>query len=302
MAGRQKDAWPRPRQRQPDMSIKDYMEKQLTSLHYTSSDFNLIDKTQGFLLGALILIFLPFLHIGVFYSMIWVPDKPPIDRSSCTCSCFDTIFRGRYEAPGAVSYKHVYFNATKETFKIWIFTVLFVLMTYESIKYLYKLCRVGKVRKTMFVLYLANIYPHYYSWWSFFSYYNEEIFQFYSNHFYFMMTEIIVTVVVLNLCNAESEIASWKILLIITINSMHIMISLSNQFITHVIHGRGQQFQNARNIGLMIPDVLHILIPVFDLYRYSKANRMGITDLFHKEELMLCVMAATFGTLIGFVL
>lgn len=25
---------------------------------------------------------------------IWVPDKPKIDRYGCTCSCFDTVFRG----------------------------------------------------------------------------------------------------------------------------------------------------------------------------------------------------------------
>lgn len=32
---------------------------------------------------------------GVFYLKIWVPDKPPIDRQGCTCSCFDTVFRGK---------------------------------------------------------------------------------------------------------------------------------------------------------------------------------------------------------------
>ncbi|ESO86454.1 hypothetical protein LOTGIDRAFT_129401 [Lottia gigantea] len=231
--------------------------------------------------------------------MIWVPDKAPIDRQSCTCSCFDTVFRGRYENPGPVSYKHLYFNATKETFKIWVFTVIFILMCYESVKYLYKLFRCGNVRKSMFVLYLANIYPHYYAWWSFLNYFNEGMYQFHANQYYFTITEIIASVVVLNLCNAANNIASWKMLLIITINSMHIMVSAANQFIVHVIHGRGQRFQNARNIALMIPDILHVLIPIFLLYRYARQNKLGMTDLFYKEELLICFIAVTFGTLVG---
>ena len=33
--------------------------------------------------------------IGVFYLMIWTPDKPEIDKAKCKCDCFDTVFRGR---------------------------------------------------------------------------------------------------------------------------------------------------------------------------------------------------------------
>ncbi|XP_050394187.1 uncharacterized protein LOC126812054 [Patella vulgata] len=241
-----------------------------------SPDSKLLHKTRAFLLGSGLLIFLPFLHIGIFHQMIWVPDKTPINRDSCRCSCFDTVMRGSYEKPGNSRYKHLYFNATQETFKIWIFTVLFVLMTYESIKYLYKLFKMGNVRMTMFVLYLANIYPHYYSWWSFLSYYNESFYLYFYNHFYFMLTEILVTVLVLNLCDTKNQIASWKILLIITINSMHIAVSCSNQFIEHVILKTGKSFQNARNIGLMIPDVLHVVLCIYELYNFAKRNRISI--------------------------
>ncbi|XP_050388965.1 uncharacterized protein LOC126807992 [Patella vulgata] len=251
-------------------------------------DSKLLHKTRAFLLGSGLLICLPFLHIGFVHKMIWVPYKTPVNRDSCTCSCFDTVMRGSYEKPGNSSYKHLYFNATKETFKIWILTVLFVLMTYESIKYLYKLFRKGDVRMTMFVLYLANIYPNYYSWWDFLNYYNESFYLYFYNDFYFMLTEILVTVLVLNLCDTKNQIASWKILLIITINSMHIVVSCSNQFIEQVILKTGKSFQNARNIGLTIPDVLHVVLCIYILYNYAKLNRVSFKTMFTGRELILC--------------
>ena len=30
---------------------------------------------------------------GLFYNF-WARDKPKVNEQSCTCSCFDTIFRG----------------------------------------------------------------------------------------------------------------------------------------------------------------------------------------------------------------
>ncbi|XP_067669462.1 uncharacterized protein [Haliotis asinina] len=280
--------------------MKAYMEKQLTDLHYQQSGFHFKDKFYAVFFGALVIIMLPFLHIGVFYRLIWVPDKPPIDKYGCGCTCFDTVFRGRYEMPGpGVSYKHIYFNATKETFKIWIATVLFVLLFYESVKYLVALFRRGSVRWSMFLLYVINLYPHYYSWWSFFSYYNEEFYTYFKHHMFFAITEIIATVIVLSLCNAENDVASWKISAIVTINTIHILVSGLDQFISHVIEGHGTTFQNVRNIGLMIPDFLHIVIPVVVFLRWAKKNNIPFFQLCYKEELIMCVVLTTLGTVLG---
>ncbi|KAL5003898.1 hypothetical protein ScPMuIL_017354 [Solemya velum] len=118
--------------------MQSFVERQLTDLHYTCSQSvsNYRDKVLAFFFGATMVVLLPYLHIGVFYMKIWVPDKPHINKKSCKCTCFDTIMRGAYENPGTTSYKHVYFNATWQTFRIWIVTVIFILMAYESAKYI----------------------------------------------------------------------------------------------------------------------------------------------------------------------
>lgn len=283
-------------------SMQDYVEKRLTEVHYVAVENRFCDKFIGIALAALFLVLMPYLHIGIFYLKIWVPDKPPIDKQTCTCSCFDTVFRGRYEMPGPVTYKHVYFNATANTFKIWVTTIVFFILFYESVKYLVAVYRHSSFRAIWLTLYLINLYPHYYSWWSFFSYYNEEFYTFFSHHMFFCVTEVFTTAIVLNLCNSKNELKAWKMMVILAINLVHIIVSGSDQFIAHVLQGRGTNFQNARNIGLMIPDVLHIIIPGLEFYRIIKRSEKSFSDLCFKEEIILFILFITVGTLFGRIL
>ena len=208
-------------------------------------------------------------------------------------------FSGAYENPGMTTYKHVYFNTTWQTFRIWIFTILFILLAYESIKYVIPLVRKGNIRQTMFALYLVNLYPHYYSWWSYFSYYNEDFYTYFKHHMWFTVTEIIVTCLVLNLTDIRNEIISWKILAIVSINVMHILVGGMDQFISDVIYGKGAMFHKARNLGLMIPDLLHVIIPLWELYQYALRKELKIQEICYKEEIFLCLVFVTFGTFIG---
>ncbi|CAG5117828.1 unnamed protein product [Candidula unifasciata] len=283
-------------------SMDGYVERRLTEVHYSAKDYKFCDKFIAILIAAFLLVIMPYLHIGVFYLKIWVPDKPPVDRQGCTCSCFDTVFRGRYEMPGLVTYKHVYFNATANTFKIWVTTVVFFILFYESIKYLVNVYRTSSFRKMWLLLYIINLYPHYYSWWSFFSYYNEEFYTFFMHHMFFCVTEIFTTAIVLNLCNQKSEIKAWKMMMVLSINLVHIIVSGSDQFIAHVLQGRGTGFQNARNIGLMIPDVFHILIPSYEFYKFIKYNDVKMSEMCYKEEILLLILFITLGVFFGRIL
>ncbi|KAH3852219.1 hypothetical protein DPMN_094720 [Dreissena polymorpha] len=114
--------------------MQSYMERQLGSLHDSSapSVTSYKDNVFSFIIGTFVISILPYLHIGVVHLWMWVPDKPSITRNNCTCSCFDTVMKGEYEQPGTTGYKHVYFNATWQTLRIWIFTIVFVLLARAS--------------------------------------------------------------------------------------------------------------------------------------------------------------------------
>ncbi|XP_025080095.1 uncharacterized protein LOC112555793 isoform X2 [Pomacea canaliculata] len=280
--------------------MQEYVEDRLTELHEVAVKNKFLDKFFAFVLASFLIVILPYLHIGVFYMKIWVPDKPKIDRYGCTCSCFDTVFRGRYENPGMVTYKHVYFNATSSTFQIWVFTTVFILLFYESLRYLVGLFRSGvPIRRSMLLLYVVNLYPHYYSWWSFFSYYNEELYTYFTHHFLFTITEMITTAIVLNLCNRDNSLSSWKVATIISINLVHIIVSGSDQFIAHVLQGEGHSFQNVRNLGLMIPDLFHVVVPCYLLYKHAREHRLNCLQLCYKEEVILMIFFISVGTILG---
>lgn len=283
--------------------MENFVEQKLMALHNTSetSVKNYKQKTIAFLTAAVVIISLPYIHFGIIQSMVFA-GKPKVDRKSCNCSCFDTIFRGAYESPGKAGYKHVYFNITWQTCRIWIFTVIFILMAYESSKYLIGVISNKSLRISMFLLFFINLYPHYYSWWSYFSYYNEDFYDYYKHHMMFTITEIIATCLVLNLCDIRNPIVSWKVMAIVSINSMHVLIALMDQFFAHVIQGRGTHFQNVRNIALMVPDLFHVVIPLIELFTFARRSKKEVRDLCFKEEVMLCIVFVTIGTLIGKIL
>ncbi|ESP02455.1 hypothetical protein LOTGIDRAFT_237959 [Lottia gigantea] len=260
-------------------------------------------RIRIFVLAVCFLIFIPYIHIGVIHLKIWARDKTPVNETKCRCSCFDTVLRGSYENPGEnVKYKSVYVNATRETFMIWTVTVLFMLAFYESVQYLCRVFISGKTRIPMFLLFLANFYPQYYSWFSLFNYFNERFYSLFFNHTFFILTELIVSAVVLNLFNAENHLTSRKILTLVTISSIHIMVNATDQFIDQVIYGHGKLFQNARNLGLMIPDILHLVISLFVFRKHVSRNGKKMSEVFSTKDILMCVSLVVFGTIFGIML
>lgn len=51
--------------------------------------------------------------------------------------------------------------------------------------------------------------------------------------------------------------------------------------------------------GLMIPDILHIVIPLWELYNFAKRKELKINELCYKEEIFISILFVSFGTLIG---
>ncbi|KAB7507455.1 hypothetical protein Anas_06795 [Armadillidium nasatum] len=95
----------------------------------------------GSLAGFAVLVFLPFLHFGII-AHIWDEFNYKVNKKDCTCSCWDTVFKGIYDR-GPAGYKHIYFNATSNSLKIWFSTVIFILLVYEGTKRAVKLLLAG---------------------------------------------------------------------------------------------------------------------------------------------------------------
>lgn len=96
-------------------------------------------------------------------------------------------FKGTYES-GIASYKHMYFNATQNSLKIWILIVLGIIALYECTKLLIFLIIQNKVRYSMILLFGMSIFSHYYGWWAYINYYNDEFYSQWNHQLFFTVS------------------------------------------------------------------------------------------------------------------
>jgi len=92
---------------------------------------------------------------------------------------------------------------------------------------------------------------------------------------------------------------AWKLLFIIVINVTHIIVNSFDQFITNVIQRNGQQFEAIRDLALMAPDIFHVLVAYFELSRVADERKTDMLNLFHREELLLSLIAVILMSLFG---
>ncbi len=151
----------------------------------------------------------------------------------------------------------------------------------------------------MFLLLLSSFYPHYYGWWNFFSYLNEGFYSQWWHQIFFSLTEMLSTAVVLHLCNQENKIEPWKLLVILAINTMHIIVGSLDQFIDNIIFHKAKTFEASRDFGLLIPDFFHWLLCFFELRRLAGLHRKNVLRLFYKEEIMMSVLLVILFSLLG---
>ena len=107
-----------------------------------------------------------------------------VDKRFCSCSCWDTVFKATYES-GIASYKNFYFNATTNTLKIWLLIVIGIISLYECIKYLTKLFISRHLRYSMAFLFCLSIFSHYYAWWAYLNYLNDDFYSQWNHQTFF---------------------------------------------------------------------------------------------------------------------
>lgn len=251
------------------------------SLHFKSA-------AAGVVAGFLVPVLLPFFHFGII-SHLWDEFNYKVDRNLCSCSCWDTIFKGIYER-GPAGYKHVYFNITSSTFKIWTVTVLAVILLYETIKRVVRLYLAGGIRVSMLVLLGASIYPHYYSWWSYFNYWNDDFYNQWNHQLFFSITEMASTISVVYLLDKSISVTAKQALIIIDIAILHIMTSGFDQFISNVVQGNGMLHQVLRDIFFMIPDILHLILPLLELRKVAQSLSVPTPYIISNKEFFSSVI------------
>lgn len=235
-----------------------------------------VDVSRGTLLlcslGFLLPLLLPILQFGLVYNL-WAQHAVEVKRDYCQNSCWDTVFKAGYET-GTGSYKHVYFNATWQTGMMWACTLLTAILLYEAVKYLGNLYIQGRLRWRMAALFMAAVYPHYYAAWALWGYLNDDYYEQVWHQLLFSVTELASTIAVLQLADTELQASPQRLMVIVGIAGGHVMTSAWDQFVGNVMRGEGGLHQVLRDLGFMLPDLLHILLPLLELGKYAKTRRV----------------------------
>lgn len=333
-------------------SNKNTLEFQINSLpdiqnecHVQSRSAFIKEKWLGHVIGCLGPLIVPFLHIGLIYRL-WSRYNRQIDPKTCTCSCWDTAFKGecwwiywyvcksmislskllfymrlcptvvfvsvcilmyRFSSVGSYetgisSYKHVYFNATLNTYKIWIITVIAIIVFYEFGKHIFILIFRNQIRWRMAVLLVSIIYPHYYSWWSYFNYLNDDFYFQWYHQMYFTSTEVFSTISVLLLANKKRPLNVSLLLIILNVAVAHILVSGFDQLVANVVRGEGSLHQVLRDVGMFVPDIMHLTVAVYDLKGISKGSRMPTYYLVSNKHFIFSVLFISVSWVVCFVL
>lgn len=145
---------------------------------------------------------------------------------------------------------------------IWLLTLGCILLSYETFKRLFDLYSSGRLRWSMLALFVSDIYPNYYSFWMYFNYINDGYYKQFYHQLFFTLTELFSTWNVFRLCSKDISLESRSALSIICVSAIHFLLGGVDQFFEQLILWRDQPFQRFRNLGFVLPDVLHIVITV----------------------------------------
>ena len=114
---------------------------------------------------------------------------------------------------------------------------------YECVRYLTLLALQGQLRFSMLILFLSSVFAHYYSWWAYVNYWNDDYYLQWYHQLFFTATELFSTIFVVHLAHIENCVTAHKALSIIGIAVIHVLAGGWDQFIANVVRGEGYSHQ-----------------------------------------------------------
>lgn len=158
-------------------------------------------------------------------------------KDNCSCSCWDTVSKGRYSHRG---YKYIYLNVEVDTFVIILFSVIFlgffidlltrlIAFAFESRKYV----------PEPVIIVAAQSFAHCYSFWMVFNYVNDSWYNYWKSQMFFSLTEIISTLACYHISERSNTPPNFThfhaVAIILGVSAAHLILSWRDQALQHFI-------------------------------------------------------------------
>ena len=168
----------------------------------------------------------------------------PVNRTTCTCDCWDGFFRGVHDRGG---YKTFYINYEVQTI-----ILIGLFLFYAELLRHFLVQIVANKRPTMLLL-LPAIYSNFYGTWNIINYLNDHDYhRMLPSQLFFSITELIANYIFyrcLLITYAETPIPPWCFYSVGTICSVHTLLAVKELNIQLIY----------RNMGILIPDLISLL-------------------------------------------
>ena len=196
----------------------------------------------------------------------------PVNKTSCTCDCWDGFFRGIY---GRGGYKIFYFNYEKQTI-----IILCILLFYSELlrKYLFNLIIEKRI---ILVVLIPSIYSNFYGIWSIINYINDgDYYRMLKSQIFFSLTELLSTYILYHWLIKKDNIRMplSSIYFLLTISCLHIILAF----------GELNFDRFGRNFALVSSDFIS-LVYVIIMFRENNKLRPNMPTIYIWLFVALCL-------------
>lgn len=229
---------------------------------------NKIDIIRFFVVNFIVLFVLyTIITINIAFQTVYNKE---INKSECTCDCWDGKFKGEY-LYSTRQYKAVYFNMTWNTTFVLLWSIFHINLLINYLKYAFDLFFAKSLNYIMFAQSWLLFYGIYYNWWCTFNYINDDFWSMIFTQMFFNFTELINAYYIYIKINKKQKtlLNIDQILLTLSTALIHILIPLLSQGIFNISQLKGRY---QRDLIFLLTDFLILIYTVKDYLELNDIN------------------------------
>lgn len=248
-------------------------ERCLSSLPSTASknilSWHSMKQFLLFLSTSLLAVLIPCIGILLSY---YKPNASRPSRDTCTCSCWDGLFKGPHPR---LNFLFFYFNTEYQTLLIFVIAYVFMsllqVIVQSGIKTLVKNKSLAPIPTVILIL---SCYSNIYGVWSIINYINESSSLMYYSQWFFVLTEIPITYSMMNLLDKNFKIDKYTIILLFSCALLHLILALPEKMLWSLFFSGYDQLPVARDLLLMGTDFVTVFYSIL-LWKRHRDDDIG---------------------------
>eukprot|EP00698_Gefionella_okellyi_P016667 TRINITY_DN4781_c0_g1_i1.p1 TRINITY_DN4781_c0_g1~~TRINITY_DN4781_c0_g1_i1.p1 ORF type:complete len:315 (+),score=38.58 TRINITY_DN4781_c0_g1_i1:50-946(+) len=249
---------------------------------------------------------------SIFYaqSYSYLVEFAPVDRDSCSCTCWDGVFKGSY---GRGGYKQIYFNMDLDTTVLLGWTIVYSVLAYILADTFLRLLWNGKMRWDRGLVVVSGLHGNFYGYFAIFNYINDHMYHLFWSQLFYTFTELVVGVCAYQLMkvpidappagaglratkpshNVPERSLMW-IMLVISV--IHIIRGSLDQFVVNILLGHGQLHMVLRDILFLFGDFVVLFWCSWSLWQvHRRAGTEGLLFKKHAPFAVVVIVASLVG-------